>query len=131
VGEVLYEAISPRLKRVPAQQMLLLSNPYDVTQQNDAFFADTPSFINELRQSYCDTKDLPGIQYYFTSVSDEPVHVISLRPTLWNGEVDGEAMKDWFWRAVTEPDSLVDRVEEADFATVFDGVEPYPCEVAP
>jgi hypothetical protein len=128
-GETIYEAISPRLKRVPEQQMLMLSNPYDVTQQNDAFFADSPSFINEMRRSFCATRDLPGIQYYFTSVSTESVHVVSLRPALWGGSVDGEAMRDWFWRAVTDADSVEDRVEEADFVTAIPGVDAYPCEV--
>ncbi len=131
VGAVLFEAIAPRLKQVPEQQFLLLTNPLDRTQQNDAFFEDEPSFINTLRQTYCDTRDLPGINSYFTSVSDQSVHVVSIRPELWEGEVDGEAMRDWFERAVNDPDSLEDRVEEADFVDAVPGVEPYPCEVAP
>lgn len=130
-GEVLFEAIAPRLKQVPEQQMLLLTNPLDRTQQNDAFFEDEPSFINTLRRTYCDTRDLNGIQYYITSVSDESVHVVTPRPQLWEGEVDGEIMRDWFVRAVTEPDTIEDRAEEADFVEAIPGVEPYPCEVAP
>ncbi|MDG2304042.1 MAG: pectin acetylesterase-family hydrolase [Candidatus Binatia bacterium] len=131
VGPTLYNAISPRLKQVPEQQMLILSNPKDNTQQNDAFFDDEAFWINTLRQSYCDTKDLNGIQYYFTSVSDESVHVVSLGGNLWLGEVDGEVMADWFWRAITDPDTVEDRAEEGDFVTAIPGVEPYPCEVAP
>ena len=131
VGSVIFEAIAPRLKQVPEQQYLLLSNPLDRTQQNDAFFADEASFINTLRQTYCDTRDLNGINYYLTSVSDESVHVVSPRPQLWEGEVDGETMRDWFVRAVTEPDSIESRVEEADFVAAIPGVEPFPCEVAP
>lgn len=131
VGPVLYEALSPRLLQVPEQQMLVLSNPKDDTQRNDAFFSDDVTWMNTLRQAYCDTKDLPGLHYYFTSVSDESVHVVSVRPNLWEGSVDGEAMKDWFLRAVTDPDTLVNRVEEGDFTTVFPGVQPFPCEVAP
>ncbi len=131
VGPTLYETISPRLKQVPEQQMLILSNPKDNTQQGDAFFDDEAFWINTMRQSYCDTRDLNGIHYYYTSVSDESVHVVSLRPELWAGEVDGETMRDWFVRAVTEPDTLMSRVEEADFVDAIPGVEPYPCEVAP
>jgi len=89
-------------------------------------------FINTMRQSYCDTKDLNGINYYYTSVSDRSIHVVSiLRPELWAGEADGEVMSDWFWRAVTEPDTIQSRVEEGDFVDAIDGVEPFPCEVAP
>ncbi|MFT7578590.1 MAG: hypothetical protein ACI9MR_000248 [Myxococcota bacterium] len=136
IGPNLYEALSPRLKRVPEQQMLILSNPRDQTQQGDAFFSnDTPAdeafWINTFRQSYCDTRDLPGINYYFTSVSDMSVHVVSLRPEHWSGTVDGERMRDWFERAVTMPDTIENRVEEADFITDIPGTEAYPCAVAP
>ena len=131
VGPVLYEAISPRLLQVPEQQMLLVSNPRDQIQQNDAFFEDEAVWINTVRQSYCDTRDLPGIHYYFTSVATESVHVVSIRPELWSGSVDGEVMADWFERAVTDPMSIDDRVEEGDFVAEIPGVEPYPCSVAP
>jgi hypothetical protein len=130
-GDVLFEAISPRLMTVPQQQILPMTNPFDLTQQGDAFFSDTPQFINRLRASYCATKDLPGINHYYTSVSDESVHVISVRPDLWSGEVDGETLRDFMLRAVTDGESVVDRVEEADFVSVFPGVDPYPCAVAP
>ncbi len=139
VGPVLYNAISPRLKQVPEQQMLILSNPRDDTQRGDAFFAGmgqtdeywAAKWINTMRQDYCDTKDLKGINYYYTSVSTESLHVVTLRPELWTGAVDGEVMRDWFVRAVTEPDTIQSRVEEANFVQDIPGVEPYPCAVAP
>lgn len=131
LGPVLYEAISPRLKQVPEQQFLILSNQRDETQSRDSYFPNVVDFINALRQSYCDTKDLNGINYYYTSVSSESIHVVSIRPQLWAGEVDGEVMRDWFWRAVTEPDTIQSRVEEGDFVDALPGVEPFPCEVAP
>jgi hypothetical protein len=131
VGPTLVAALSPRLKRVPEQQMLILSNPRDSIQQNDAFFDDEAVWVNTMRQAYCDTYELPGINYYFTSVSDQSIHVVSVRPELWNGEVDGETMRDWFVRAVEEPDTLQSRVEEADFVEAVPGVEPYPCDVPP
>jgi len=131
LGPVAYEAISPRLKQVPEQQYLILSNPKDNTQQGDAFFDEEAFWINTMRQSYCNTKDLPGINYFYTSVSDRSLHVVTLRDELWNTAVDGEVMKDWFARAINEPDTLQSRVEEADFVEAIPGVEPYPCEVAP
>lgn len=140
LGPVLYNAISPRLKQVPEQQMLITSNPYDDTQRRDAFFTGPaqPSeeawraiWINTMRSDYCDTKDLNGISYYYTSVSDESIHTVTLKEDLWAGSVDGEVMKDWFVRAVTEPDTVQSRVEEANFVQDIPGAEPYPCEVAP
>jgi len=129
VGPNLYEAISPRLKQVPQQQILVVSNPKDSTQQGDACFSDEAHWINTVRQSYCDTKDLQGIHYYFTSISDESLHCVTIRPQLWQGSVDGEIMADWFERAIKEPETLQSRVEEGDFVDDIEGVEPYPCDV--
>ena len=111
----------------------------DDTQRRDAFFTGmvqteefwSAKWINTMRQDYCDTRDLNGINYYYTSVSDESLHVVTLQEELWLGSVDGEAMRDWFVRAVTEPDTLQSRVEEASFVADIPGAEPYPCEVAP
>jgi len=119
--------------------MLILSNPKDDTQRRDAFFRGEPEeedfwnaeWINTMREKYCETKDLQGIQYYYTSITDESLHVVTLRPELWEGSVDGVVMRDWFARAVSDPDSITDRVEEGSFVQDIPGVEPYPCEVAP
>ena len=129
VGPNLYEAISPRLKQVPQQQILVVSNPKDSTQQGDAYFSDEAHWINTVRQSYCDTRDLQGIHYYFTSISDESLHCVTIRPSLWQGSVDGEIMADWFERAIKDPETLESRVEEANFVNDIEGVEPYPCDV--
>lgn len=131
VGPVIYEALSPRLLQVPEQQMLIVTNPKDDIQRRDAFFDDEAVWINTLRRSYCDTKDLPGIQYYLTSVSDESLHVVTIREELWSGSVDGVVMSEWFGRAVSDPASITDRAEEGDFVDAIPGVEPFPCEVAP
>lgn len=96
LGPVIYNAISPRLKQVPEQQMLITSNPLDNTQRRDAFFTGMgtseeewlATWINTIRQEYCDTKDLQGINYYYTSVSDESIHTVTLNPVLWEGSVD-------------------------------------------
>lgn len=131
VGPVLYEALAPRLLQVPEQQTLIVTNPKDDIQRSDAFFDDEAVWINTLRQAYCDTKDLPGIQWYLTSVSDESLHVVTVRPELWSGSVDGVVMSEWFGRAVSDPMSVTDRAEEADFVGAIPGAEPFPCDVAP
>lgn len=131
VGPTLLEALSPRLGQVPEQQVLLLSNPLDDTQMNDAYFSDRAFWINTLRSDYCGTRELPGVHWYLTSVSDESVHVVSIRDELWLGEVDGQSMRDWFTEALSSPETLQSRVEEADFIEAVPGVEPFPCEVAP
>lgn len=127
VGPDNYRAISPRLKQVPEQQYLILSNQKDRTQQGDAFFSDEAQWIDAMRAAYCDTKDLPGIQWYLTSDSVNSVHVVSVRDEFYYGDVAGERMADWFWRAVTDPDSVEDRAEEGNFTTDIPGSNPFPC----
>ena len=129
IGPVNYEIISPRLKQVPEQQYLILSNQKDNTQQGDAFFTDEALWINTMRSAYCETKDLSGIQWYLTSDSKNSVHVVSIRDEFYYGEVAGERMVDWLWRAVTDPDSLSDWAEEGDFITDIPGSNPFPCEL--
>jgi len=162
VGPVLYNAISPRLKQVPEQQMLITSNQFDDTQRGDAFFNSFDAnvcdsgdnerdactidddctgggtcvgrdvywqaeWFNTMRQDYCDTRDLNGISYYYTGVSDASTHVVTLRPELWAGTVDGVVMSDWFLQAVTDADTIESHTEEGDFVNIFSGVQPYPC----
>lgn len=129
VGPELYRAISPRLRQVPQQQMLILSNQKDLTQQGDAFFSDEAQWINAMRQAYCDTKDLNGIQWYLTSESMESVHVVSIKDEYYYGEVAGERMVDWLARAVDDPDSMSDFAEEGNFVEDIPGSLPFPCEL--
>ncbi|MGB9339390.1 MAG: pectin acetylesterase-family hydrolase [Polyangiales bacterium] len=139
VGPFMYGKTSPRLKAVPEQQMLILSNQKDNTQQGDAFFVPPIGgelgpeafWMNTLRQNYCDTKDLNGIHYYYSSESKESVHVISLRPEFFEGEVAGISLSDWMQSAMSDPDKVVDRAEEGTFVDDIPGTAEFPCEVAP
>ncbi|NQX88471.1 MAG: hypothetical protein HRT77_07385 [Halioglobus sp.] len=127
IGPENYRIMSPRLKAVPEQQYLILSNQLDDTQGQDSFFTDSPTFVNAIRSAYCETKDLRGIQWYLTSQSDASQHVVSIFDEFYYGDVAGERMVDWFWRAVTDPDSVTDWAEEGNFITDVPGVEPFSC----
>jgi len=130
VGPDLYAATAPRLKAVPNQQFLILSNQNDSTQVGTTFFPSTPDWINAERSSVCDTRDLNGIHYYLTS-DVQSVHVVSLGP-LYSGSVDGAVMSEWLWDAVVDdPGAVVSRMEEGDFVQDITGVDPFPCAVAP
>ena len=148
VGPFMYRATSPRLKAVPEQQMLILSNQQDGTQQQDAFFVNDDAelmlsaeavWMNTLRRDYCDTKDLPGIHYYYSTEFLEKApnrvgggyHVISLRPEFYEREVDGIELRDWLDGAMTDPDNVVDTAEEGTFVEDIPGTEAFACEVAP
>src|SRR5262249_47916582 len=95
VGPVLLHATAPRLKAVPQQQFMILSNQVDGTQQQTTFFSTLPDWINAMRASYCDTHDLNGVQYFLPAIPED-THVISPRNELYTGRaVDGQVMRDW------------------------------------
>jgi len=131
VGPFIYEKSAPRLKTVPEQQFLILSNQKDLTQQGDAFFMDEDHWINTMRRDYCGTKDLNGIHYYYSSESMESVHVISIRPEFYEGEVAGIELRNWLAGAITDPDGVIDIAEEGTFVDDIPGASPFPCQVAP
>jgi hypothetical protein len=130
LGEVIAEALAPRLKKAPQQQLLMLSNERDSTQQADAFFDDEAFWVNTLRRTVCDTYEMNGIYWYLTGVSTESIHVVTIRPELWDAPVAGVRMRDWFERAIFDSDNLQTRVEEGNFVEAVPGVMPYPCDVA-
>jgi len=130
VGPILYDATAPRLKAVPNQQFLILSNQNDNTQVSTTFFSGNAAWINEERSTVCDTRDLNGIHYYLTS-DTESVHVVS-RSHFYSEAVDGVVMSDWLWNGVVEdPNSTMSVMEEGDFVTAIPGVDPFPCQVPP
>jgi hypothetical protein len=68
VGPVVLEHMAPRLLSVPEQQILVLSNQVDDTQVVTTFFDTTPDWINTMRASYCQTRDLPGVNYFLPAI---------------------------------------------------------------
>ena len=129
LASVLTESLAPRLLTVPEQQMLLLTNQIDDIQAGDSYFSTRESFLNALRKTYCDTKDLNGVAWYLTSVADESVHVVTLRTELWNGSVGGMVMRDWMEKASIGGEAVGSYAEEANFTEVVPGTEPFPCAV--
>ena len=129
VGEVIYEASAPRLKREPEQQFLVLSNQVDSTQVSTTFFSSTDAWINEMRESYCDTAGTTGLHYFLPAITSS-THVIATRETLFTTQaVDGIIMRDWLGDAMTDPDGVVDAVEEGSLAGTISGVNAFPCAV--
>ena len=131
VGPVILNATAPRLKAVPEQQFMILSNQVDETQVDTTYFADIPDWVNELRSAYCATRDLNGVHYYMPAVP-ESVHVISSRPELYaDYPVDGVIMRDWLADAFTDPAAVQNQVVEGTLVEAFPGVNPFPCPVPP
>jgi len=130
VGPVVLAATSPRLKAVPEQQFLILSNQVDSVQVGTTFFDSTDAWVNEMRQTYCETRDLPGVQYFMPAIT-QSVHVVSPRHELYTlRHVDGVLMRDWLESGFTAPDVVTDQVEEGTLVQDIPGVLPFPCPVA-
>jgi len=129
LGEVIAEALAPRLLTVPEQQLLMLTNQLDDTQAGDAYFSRREDFINVLRRTYCDTKDLNGVAWYLTSESETSVHVITIRPDFYSGSVGGQVLSEWLADAAISGVEVDSFAEEANFVTDVPGVEPFPCTV--
>lgn len=131
VGPIALAATLPRLKAVPEQQVLVLTNQIDLTQVATTFFESTADWVNELRFQYCEFKDADGVKHYMPAIPENR-HVISPFPDLYTGNlVDGVELADWLWDAVGDPDGVVNRVEEGTLVEAYPGVEPFPCVVAP
>lgn len=131
VGPVLLQATSPRLMRLPEQRFMILSNQVDSSQVSTTFFPDTPTWVNAMRQGYCDTAGLQGVDYFLSPLSTS-IHVISNNTTRFTTlSVDGQTMQEWFTALVTSPATVTDRVEEGTLTTDIPGVLPFPCPVPP
>lgn len=129
VGPRVYATAAPRLKREPEQQFLVLSNQVDGTQVSTTFFSNTATWVNALRQSYCDTAGTNGLRYFMPAQSSS-IHVIATRTNLFSSmTADGVVMRDWLEQAMNDPDALSDAVEEGTLATAIADVDPFPCAV--
>ena len=129
VGPILLAATAPRLKAVPEQQLLILSNQVDGTQQQTTFFSSLVDWINAMRTSYCATRGLNGVHYFLPAIP-QSTHVISLRNEIYTDRpVDGVFLRDWLASGFASPDSIMDEVEEGTLVQAFPGVMPFDCPV--
>lgn len=126
LGPVLMAATAPRLKAVPEQQILNLSNQNDQTQVSTTFFPSTVAWMTEMRARYCDTQGLNGV-HYFLPARTNPIHTMLSTESRYTGLTsNGVSVRDYLADAINDPDGVVDQVEEGTFTTDF-GVPPIAC----
>jgi hypothetical protein len=137
VGSELIKAHSPRLKAVPEQQYMIISNQNDESGQmattffdrNTTFEQGRVNWINEARKAFCETKDLQGIQYFFMPFS-QSLHSTTMHDYyLSQVSVAGQTMNSWMADAFSNPDGVADRAEEGVLTSVYPGVDPIPCDL--
>ncbi len=126
VGPELQTANSVRLKAVPEQQILNISNQIDETQVGTTYFANDVAWINGLRTAYCDTQGLNGIHYWLPART-APFHTI-LQSGQYNTLLAGGiTVRDWLADAIVNPNAVTDRVDEGTLVTDYPGVNPIAC----
>ena len=127
VGPILEAATAPRLKAVPEQQILNVSNQVDSTQVSTTFFPSTASWISALRASYCDLQGSNGIRYWLPAQTAS-FHTILTVGSRWGTvTADGVTVRDFLAGAVADPDGVVDHVDEGTLVADYPGVMPIAC----
>jgi hypothetical protein len=140
VGPHLLTKTAPRLKAVPEQQFLIISNQNDEEGQmvtthwtvDRTYEQGRVDWINAARQSYCDTKGLNGVHYYLMPFAgyagSSGLHSQTLDDYFFaDVPVAGQTMNDWLWSAMSQPDVVVDRVEEESSVLGIPSVTTIPC----
>lgn len=129
VGPVLQAATAPRLKAVPEQQILNISNQVDATQVATTFFPSTAAWTNALRASYCTLQGTNGVRYFLPAAAT-PIHTMLRTDSRYTGLLaDGVSPAQFLADAFANPDGVVDRVDEGTLTTDVPGVLPFACPV--
>jgi hypothetical protein len=122
----LQAAHAARLKAVPDQQFLNLSNQVDGTQVSTTFFPDDATWINALRAAYCANQGLTGLRHFLPAVSSSIHGILENTTRFTTLTAGGVTVRDWLAAAVASPDTLPDLVDEGTLVAAF-GVDPIPC----
>jgi hypothetical protein len=127
VGPVLEAATSVRLKAVPEQQILNLSNQNDGVQVSTTLFANLRAWVNALRAAYCTNQGKTGLRFFHPAVNSS-IHTMLRSDARYSGLVAGGfSVRDFLAAAVADPDGVIDRVDEGTFVTDIPGVLPFTC----
>jgi hypothetical protein len=127
VGPVLQASSSPRLKAVPEQQIINISNQVDDGQVGTTFFSNTKDWINALRTSYCTNQGLNGIRNWLPAQT-APYHTILTTGSRWSTvTADGELLPDFLADAIAAPNGVIDHVDEGTLVADYPGVNAFAC----
>ena len=119
----------PRLKGVPEQQILQISNQVDATQRNTTNFLSNGEFVNALRARYCAVQGMPGL-HAFLRASSTSVHGEVTTSTFYNVVIGGTTMAQWLGDAATDPDGVIDKIATGTIVPDINGAQPFPCMVS-
>lgn len=125
----LQAATSARLKLLPEQQVLNITNQIDGAQAGTTFFPNIVSFVNTMRQNYCALQGMPGIRNFFTGRT--PSQHVQVNTNAWyhNAIVGGTPLSQWLGDAMASPDTVIDKIALGTLEADYPGVQPFPCAV--
>lgn len=121
-------AQSARLKAVPDQQILVVTNQVDTTQVATTNFSSVPAFVNELRASYCAIQGTPGVRSFLYG-SSSAIHGMITDVQWNNASIGGTLLRNWVGDAMTDPDGVIDKIATGTIEADRPGVTPFPCAV--
>jgi pectinacetylesterase len=122
-------AQSARLKAVPEQQILTVTNQIDSTQKATQGFSTMRDFTNALRTKYCEQQGTTGLHSYLKADSTASHGHIHENPDFNNWEIGGTLLRDWLGDAMANPDAVIDKVATGTLEADWPGVNPFPCTV--
>jgi hypothetical protein len=123
----LQAATAPRLKAVPDQQILNVSNQVDSTQVSTTFFATTADWINALRAAYCTNQGLTGLRFWLPARTPSFHTILRTNSLFTTITAGGVTVRDWLADAMANPNAVVDRVDEGTLVTDYPGTAPISC----
>lgn len=127
VGPLLQAKHSLRLKAVPEQQIINISNQVDEGQVGTTFFATTKDWINALRAGYCANQGLNGIRNWLPAQTAS-FHTLLTTASRWSTvTADGVTLPDYLAAAIADPDGVVDAVDEGTLVADYPGVAAFAC----
>ena len=125
---LMHAAHAPRLLAVPEQQILNVSNQVDNTQRSTTFFSSSAAWTNAARQAYCATQGLPGVRYFLPAGATSLHGMLQSDTRFTSITSDGVVLRDWLAAAMSDPDNVVDLVEEGTLAS-SPSINPFACSV--
>ena len=128
---ILQTATSARLKAVPEQQILNVSNQADTTQQTTTFFSRLPRWINALRAAYCAEEGKNGLHFWLPAVSTPYHTILETTSRFTTVTAGGVTVRNWLADAMANPDAVTDRVDEGTLVADYPGVNPIACATSP
>lgn len=125
----LQAATSPRLKMLPEQQILNITNQIDGAQAGTTFFPSITPFVNTMRTNYCNLQGSTGIRNFFSGRTASQHIQVNNNIWYYGAVVGGTTLAQWLADAMASPDTVIDKIALGTLQADYPGIQPFPCTV--